>query len=338
MDGFRLNGNIAALRAQRMLDSSSFSLGRSLERLSTGSRINRASDDAAGLAVASLLGAKRRQYIQGVRNLNDSVSALSIADGAMAQLQDILNRQRELAQQAANGSLSSSQRSSLNAEAQRLAEEYQRTIAATSFNGRTLLNASQAGAGVVNAQGGGSNIKLNILHERELTVGTGVYTTRATQTVAVSAGGEFQFLSTDLNSDGINDAIAVSALGNGTSQVTFRIYTIIGGTFTTHSSRVSRRGTTERSATSLSRLMRIPGAISWWEDMIRVELRLAARSSSTLPASQPDTPADRLTERQIMESQDSLKILTGTGWWTRARLAQAAGSVRSRYHRKTRRR
>ncbi len=99
----RIGSNIAALQAQRQLGLSSGNLSRIFERLSSGSRINRASDDAAGLAVSSGLNARQRVYSQGIRNLSDGISALSIADQAISGLSSIVTRQRELAAQSANG-------------------------------------------------------------------------------------------------------------------------------------------------------------------------------------------------------------------------------------------
>jgi len=128
----------------RHLDDASSQLSKTLERLSSGARINRASDDAAGLSVVSALEVKRRIFTRGVQNLSDGISALNIADQAASQLSEIITRQRELAEQAANGTLSGEQRKALNQEGQALRDEYQRIIATTSFNGINLLNGSSA--------------------------------------------------------------------------------------------------------------------------------------------------------------------------------------------------
>ena len=112
-----LGRNISALSVQRALDGATSALGRTTERLSSGQPINRARDDAAGLAISSTLGAKSRVYTQAIRNGNDAISALSIADGTYNQLSDILIRTRELATQSSNGSFSLTQRLSLDKEA-----------------------------------------------------------------------------------------------------------------------------------------------------------------------------------------------------------------------------
>src|SRR5579859_5574382 len=121
-----INSNLASLTAQRRLGASTQSLQQSFERLSSGLRINRASDDAAGLAVASSLTVASRVYTVALRNVNDAQSYYSIAQGAFSSLVDITIRLKELAQQSANGVLSSTQRRSLDAEAQALGQEYRR--------------------------------------------------------------------------------------------------------------------------------------------------------------------------------------------------------------------
>lgn len=139
-----IGSNIAALGAQRRLAQSSGSLTKSFERLSSGLRINRASDDAAGLAIAASLNADARVYAQGIRNLNDGISMLSIAEGGLRELSAITTRQAELAEQAANGVYSVKQRAALDAEARALTSEYNRIVATTSYNNLDLLNRDSA--------------------------------------------------------------------------------------------------------------------------------------------------------------------------------------------------
>jgi flagellin len=110
------------------------------QRLSSGQRINSASDDAAGLAISSALDVKARVYQQASRNLNDAISMVSIATGSLASLTDIATRIAELAEQAANGTFSSQQRAALDGEPQALTAEYNRVIETTTFNGLKLLD------------------------------------------------------------------------------------------------------------------------------------------------------------------------------------------------------
>ena len=120
-----INSNLA-LNAQRRLGQSTQSVQQSFTRLSSGLRINKASDDAAGLAISESLNVDARVYTQGIRNLNDGISLTNIAEGAMQELTNITIRQRELATQSANGTLSLQQRQALNQEANALVDEFNR--------------------------------------------------------------------------------------------------------------------------------------------------------------------------------------------------------------------
>ena len=131
-----------SLRAQRALDSASYDISKTQERLSSGLRINSASDDAAGLAISSTLNTDQRIFSTGIRNLNDGLSATNIAQGALESISTIVNRQKELAEQAANGVYSIAQRSALNTEANQLVKEFNRIVQTTSFNGQKILDGS----------------------------------------------------------------------------------------------------------------------------------------------------------------------------------------------------
>jgi flagellin len=148
-----LGSNISSLKAQRRLNDTSNSLSNSFERLSSGLRINRASDDAAGLAIASTLNAQARIFGQGVRNLNDAVSLLNIAEGATQELSAILTRIKELATQSANGIYSDNQRTASNTEVQALRSEFVRITQTTKFNGVSLLDGKTS---AITIQAGGN--------------------------------------------------------------------------------------------------------------------------------------------------------------------------------------
>lgn len=137
-----INTNIAALNAQRRLSASTKDLQQSFERLSSGLRIVRARDDAAGLAIADALRADSRIASVAIRNANDGISLISIADGALGQMSAVLTRMAELAEQAANGTLGSVQRSALNQEFFALGSEIQRIAETTVFNSLPLLSGS----------------------------------------------------------------------------------------------------------------------------------------------------------------------------------------------------
>ncbi len=135
-----INTNVAALNAQRRLGNSTGELRGSFERLSSGLRIVRAKDDAAGLAIADNLRADVRIAGVAIRNANDGISLISIADGALAEISNVLSRMGELAEQSANGVLSVNQRSALSSEFVALGSEIQRIAVTTSFNGLDLLS------------------------------------------------------------------------------------------------------------------------------------------------------------------------------------------------------
>ena len=137
-----INTNIASLNAQRNLTTSQNALATSLQRLSSGLRINSAKDDAAGLAISERLTSQIRGSDQAGRNANDGISLAQTAEGDLAQIGNNLQRIRELAVQSANGSNSASDRASIDNEAKQLAAEIDRVAANSSFNGNKLLDGS----------------------------------------------------------------------------------------------------------------------------------------------------------------------------------------------------
>jgi len=137
-----VNTNIASLTAQRNLTSSQNDLSTSLERLSSGLRINSAKDDAAGLAISERFTAQIKGLNQGVRNANDGISLAQTAEGALKEVTSNLQRIRELAVQSANATNSSSDRAALKAESDQLVAEIDRVATNTKFNGISLLNGS----------------------------------------------------------------------------------------------------------------------------------------------------------------------------------------------------
>jgi flagellin-like hook-associated protein FlgL len=140
--GLRITTNILSLSTQRSLALTTRALARSLQRLASGSRINTGRDDPAGLAMASGLESQRRGMLQAVRNINDSRGFLETADGAMAEQTNMLQRMRELAVQASNGTLNDTTRAYLNNEFQTLLTEFNRITTQTQFNGLNLLDGS----------------------------------------------------------------------------------------------------------------------------------------------------------------------------------------------------
>ncbi|EJB8417845.1 flagellin [Vibrio vulnificus] len=137
-----VNTNVAALVAQRHLTSATDMLNQSLERLSSGKRINSAKDDAAGLQISNRLQSQMRGLDIAVRNANDGISIMQTAEGAMNETTNILQRMRDLSLQSANGSNSHAERIALQEEMTALNDELNRIAETTSFGGRKLLNGS----------------------------------------------------------------------------------------------------------------------------------------------------------------------------------------------------
>ena len=139
-----INTNTQSLNAQRALASTSNMLSTSMARLSSGMRVNGAKDDAAGLAIAERMQAQTKGMNAAVRNTNDAISLAQTAEGALGSISNNLQRMRELAVQAANGTNNSSDRSALDKEFQLLSAENSRIADNTKFNGNTVIGTAQA--------------------------------------------------------------------------------------------------------------------------------------------------------------------------------------------------
>ena len=136
--------NVASLTAQRHLASSRADMETSMERLSSGSRINSSMDDAAGLAITHRLDSKIVGLNQGIRNANDGISMIAVAEGAMEEIGSMLSRMKELATQAASDTYAATDRTALDTEFQALAVEITRVAADTDFNGIAIANSATA--------------------------------------------------------------------------------------------------------------------------------------------------------------------------------------------------
>jgi len=141
-----INTNVASLNAQRNLGKSQGALNKSMQRLSSGLRINSAKDDAAGLAISDRMTAQIRGLNQASRNANDGISLAQTAEGALQESTNILQRMRELAVQSANDTNSVSDRASLNEEVDQLQAELDRIASTTTFNGRNVIDGSMTNA------------------------------------------------------------------------------------------------------------------------------------------------------------------------------------------------
>ena len=218
--GIPINSNVAALRAQRRLADATSANGRCSERLSSGLRINHASDDAAGLLIGTSLLTDSRVAQQGVRNLNDAISLHSVAEGALESLSAIVTRIAELAEQSSNGTLARTQRLALDQEAQSLRGEYERIISTTEFNGLRLLDGSLPTISVQCGYGQSGSLNLELAGSPTMSAGgavgnnVGNGTFAAPTEYSVTSYGEFPYLY-DVNSDGKLDMVVGSDLGIG---------------------------------------------------------------------------------------------------------------------------
>lgn len=152
-----VNSNIASLNAQRNLNMSNTALASSLQKLSSGLRVNSAKDDAAGLAVAEGLTSQIRGNNQGVRNAYDGISVAQTAESALGQVGNNLQRIREVAVQAANGGISDDNRSQLQKEVDQLTQEISRIVQTTNFNGTKLLTGGSGLTFQVGSSGSADN-------------------------------------------------------------------------------------------------------------------------------------------------------------------------------------
>jgi flagellin len=140
--GMVIGTNVASITAQRHLESSRASMETSMERLASGSRINSAMDDAAGMAIVHKMDSKISGLNQAVRNANDGISMISVAEGAMEEMGSMLNRMKELAVQATNDTYTATDRDAMDLEFQALAVEITRVAADTDFNDIAITNSA----------------------------------------------------------------------------------------------------------------------------------------------------------------------------------------------------
>ncbi len=184
-----INTNLASLNAQRNLNTSQSALATSLQRLSSGLRINSAKDDAAGLAISQRFTSQINGLNQAARNANDGISLAQTAEGGLQTAGDLLQRIRDLSVQSANGSNSASDRASLNAEASQLSQELNRVANTTQFNGQNVLDGSLTNSQFQVGANAGQTIGVSIGSAKASDIGNNtVSTVASTAAAAVNAG------------------------------------------------------------------------------------------------------------------------------------------------------
>ncbi|MHB8073694.1 flagellin N-terminal helical domain-containing protein [Desulfosporosinus fructosivorans] len=224
-----INHNMASLNTYRQLSSNNVATSKSLEKLSSGLRINRAGDDAAGLAISEKMRGQIRGLDQATRNAQDSISLIQTAEGALNETHSILQRMRELAVQASNDTNTSTDRDEIQKEVNALTDEIDRIANTTEFNTQKLLDGSKEGLrdqidGTVTTQlNTQATVNLGLSTTSEVTsidvTGT-IVITRTKEGTAISAG---NYSIGDPNALGISNAdmgAALSALSIGTAEVT----------------------------------------------------------------------------------------------------------------------
>ena len=201
-----VNTNVGATIAQNALMKNEREMNTAMERLSTGSRINGAKDDAAGLAISSRMTSQIRGLDMGIRNANDAISMLQTADGAMVEVTNMLQRMRELAIQASNGTTTEDDRNYLNAEYANLISEMERIANNTQWNGRSILQ------GDANAAGD-STVKFQVGANGGQTVAVDF------GDISQSGGATFQAFSAAATTAAISAQTTASAITTGTAAV-----------------------------------------------------------------------------------------------------------------------
>ncbi|MBX7145235.1 MAG: flagellin FliC [Oligoflexia bacterium] len=272
-----LVSNIASLKAQTQLDRTNKALSKTFQRLSSGLRINSASDDPAGLAVAESLKADAKIAAVAVRNANDGISLTSIADSALGEIGDILSRMAELAQQSSNGVVTNTQRSAISSEFLALGSEIERIARTTTFNDVNLLSNSSSVTVQVGLRGSTSN--------GIITIGS-VLATLSSLGLG-NAGGALTFSVIDLTSSASALAAtnAVSAINTAINTVT-SLRGIVGAAESRLSSAVSYLSVIRENLVAAESRIRDADVAQEVADMVRLQVLQQAGTAVLAQANQ----------------------------------------------------
>jgi flagellin len=215
-----INTNIAALNAQRNLGKTQSMLNKSLQRLSSGLRINSAKDDAAGLAIGTRMGAQVRGLNQAIRNANDGISLAQTAEGALQETTNLLQRIRELAVQSANDTNTASDRASMQAEVSQLLQELGRVAETTQFNGKSLLDGTFTSAQFQVGANANQTISMGVNSAKTSDLGSYQANGAVAVTTDALIGGDLSINGTDVgastNGSAESKAIAINAVSDTT--------------------------------------------------------------------------------------------------------------------------
>jgi flagellin len=260
-----INTNIASIDAQRNLSGSQMSLATSMQRLSSGLRINSAKDDAAGLSIAERMNAQVRGMNVAIRNTNDGISLAQTADGALAQVGNSLQRMRELAVQARNATNTSSDKDSLNKEFSQLQAEISRVLGGTTFNGKAMLGAD---ATTMNFQVGANTTSDDSVSIKTVNMTTDSTITAVTSTASIDSSATAGAIGTVIDNidkaiDEVNDTRAtfgatesrfdsiISNLQSGVENQTAARSRIMDADFASETANMSRANVLQQAGTAM---------------------------------------------------------------------------------------
>ncbi len=213
-----INTNVASINAQRNLSLSGSSLSTSMQRLSSGLRVNSAKDDAAGLAISERMAAQTKGLTVAARNANDGISLAQTAEGALGKVGDMLQRVRELAVQSSNATNSKSDREAMQAEVSQLVSEIDRVAKTTEFNGKKLLDGSFSGAMFQVGANAGDNITVGAITKATAAgMGELTYSKSADSTVITATAAASEVKGLTLSMDGGTTKIALGDLAAASS-------------------------------------------------------------------------------------------------------------------------
>lgn len=351
-----VNTNIASLTAQRNLTGSQGELSTSLQRLSSGLRINSAKDDAAGLAISERFTAQIKGLAQGTRNANDGVSLAQTAEGALQQVTSNLQRMRELAVQSANATNSASDRTALQSEVAQLVAEIDRVASNSNFNGVKLLDGTFSSKSFQIGPGTGDTVSIasiNTARTASLGVVTSATVTGAAVTTSAIAAGDVTINGTDIGTPDSDAKSVAAAINNVQNQVvaTANAATATGsamtpaaltGTVTINGTTTASVTTTTDGAASRALIVAAVNAISAQTgvtatdtgsviDMTAADGRNITHSFATLTAAATGLAAAGTEEGTVTLTSDSAIVIAGASaadaGFTAATTAASAGGT-----------
>jgi flagellin len=251
-----INTNIVSLNAQRNLAKNANSLATSMQRLSSGLRINSAKDDAAGLAISDRMTSQVRGLDQGVRNANDGISLAQTAEGALGTMTDMMQRMRELAVQGANGTNGTQDLANLDAEYQAIKLEIVRIAGATKFNNAAILSTAGAGPQVFQVgANAGDSITVTTTDATQYTALLGGLTTNTSASAEITAiDTALTSISTDRATYGAAQnslAFAIQNLQNASENQAAARSRIMDADFATETSNLSRTQILQQAGTAM---------------------------------------------------------------------------------------